>query len=76
MYLGLRVDRLFNPGRTESFDFRCAPQSLRLFDTELFVDAKSLFTAFSAVVVREPAEKTCGVLLFLVERTNRPVPNS
>lgn len=36
----------------------------RAFSTELVVDAKSLYSALSAVIVREPAEKSCGVLLF------------
>ena len=39
------------------------PAELRLFETELVVDANSLFSAASAVVVRELAEKTRGVLL-------------
>ena len=48
----------------DAMDFSCIPSSLRLFDTELVVDAKSLYTALSAVAVREPSEKSCGVLLF------------
>ena len=41
---------------SEFFDHASVPQSLRLFDTELVVDAKSLFAALSAAVVREPSE--------------------
>ena len=40
------------------------PVVTKKFKTELVVDAMSLFKSVAAVVVREPAEKSCGVLLF------------
>ena len=48
----------------DDIDYSSLPSSLRLFETELVVDAKSVYSALAAIVCREPAEKTCGVLLF------------
>ena len=36
----------------------------KLFYTELVIDAMSFFKSVSAVVVREPAENSCSILLF------------